>query len=281
MVTLTCPVCRRTQPHSDVCPACRTTIIDDLTEVGRRRAELAGFLQPARRGRRASHWGKPTPQAPGRLDVMAATDPRSRAHPGTEDNPADNVPAIDARLIRWARDVRHDFAITGPLTDVFDALRILNIHRERIMTAWPAAFATDLHRTARELAALTGDTGEPRVADCPQPDPRGVDDTCGGPMRLDYRGPIPTDPDIPLAATHLVCGRCHDEWPVDENLWRLLRVTTTAHQFPVDRAWAAAKWHIDPATLRKWISRGHITTYADGQIELHDLLLRIQEEDIA
>ena len=56
----------------------------------------------------------------------------------------------------------------------------------------------------------------------------------------------------------------------------LLRVARPK-AFPVSRAWACQVTGCNPDTLRQWIRRGHVTTYADEQVNLIDVLIRVSD----
>ena len=70
---------------------------------------------------------------------------------------------------------------------------------------------------------------------------------------------------------------CTDAWPIDvSTLLGLLRVARPK-AFPVPRAWAAQVTGVNPDTLRQWIRRGHVTSYADEQVNLVDVLVRVSD----
>ncbi len=185
----------------------------------------------------------------------------------------DDVACIDADLLTEARWVIEQRQLHPPMRDAFDSIRVLNIHFDWIVRH-PRAdeFAAVIDGCARGLRAVLRDWPENAVGVCPAKHP--TRDACGGPLRLDYRGPLAFDPDAQVKPTHVVCGWCDGAWPMDPaSLIGMLRVVKP-RSFPVARAWACEALGIDPATLRQWIRRGHVTSYSDEQVNLMDLLAR-------
>jgi hypothetical protein len=73
------------------------------------------------------------------------------------------------------------------------------------------------------------------------------------------------------------CSWCGDTWPCDAaTLIGMLRVAKTG-AIPVPRAWAAEVCGIRMDLLRKWIQRGLITAYCDDQVNLVDVLARVDD----
>ena len=53
--------------------------------------------------------------------------------------------------------------------------------------------------------------------------------------------------------------------------WRCGRV------LDVDDAWVVTRYAVSAVALRQWVRRGHVKTYPDEQVELFDVLKRVQE----
>jgi hypothetical protein len=106
---------------------------------------------------------------------------------------------------------------------------------------------------------------------CPQPDPRGERDCCGGPLR--WRTPAWTsEPD--LLAIEVECARCADVWGMSD-LPHILRVVQPKRRFPVPRAWVCERYGVALGTLRQWIHKGWVRSYSDEQVDLFDVLARL------
>jgi len=48
-------------------------------------------------------------------------------------------------------------------------------------------------------------------------------------------------------------------------------------RFPVSRDWVTKRYGVNASTLRSWVRRGQVRTFADEQVDLLDVLARIQE----
>ena len=270
-----CAICTTGLPVPVICNNCNTKVRRDLDTVGRLRAQLDPT--PGRAGRTGRVSGKPGSKPPANLTIIAMADIRSHFRI-TDDGEADpdNVTNVDADLLTEARWVIEERRLNPPMRDVFDSLRILNIHFDWI-TEHPRIdeFAAVITGCAHALRTVLHDWPETSVGRCTAAHPER--DACGGPLRLAYDGQLPEDPDAAVAPTHIVCSWCTDAWPIDvSTLLGLLRVARPK-AFPVPRAWAAQVTGVNPDTLRQWIRRGHVTSYADEQVNLVDVLVRVSD----
>ena len=280
-----CPICADGLPAPVICTRCTNRIRRDLDTVGRLRHQLDPT--PGRTGSNGRAPGKPGSKPPANLTVIAMSDVRSRfrmdwhEHDDRDPEPdRDNVANVDADLLTEARWVIEERQLHPPMRDAFDSIRVLNIHFDWIVRH-PRAdeFAAVIDGCARGLRGVLRDWPDAAVGTCPATHP--TRDTCGGPLRLDYRGPLALDPDAQVKPTHVVCGWCDGAWPMDPaSLIGMLRVVKP-RSFPVARAWACEALGIDPATLRQWIRRGHVTSYSDEQVNLVELLARCDTPGIA
>ncbi len=118
---------------------------------------------------------------------------------------------------------------------------------------------------------MCGDLPDLPVGHCPDIDPMGQRDTRGGPLRIDTAHQWGAQTVITV-----VCGRCGSAW-ADADLPHILRIVQPTRRFPVPREWVMARYSINPGQLRMWINRGHVRSYSDHQVELFDVIARIQE----
>ena len=275
MSDTTCAICATGLPVPVICNVCAAKIRRDLDTVGRLRAQLDPT--PGRTGSAGRASGKPGSRPPANLTIIAMADIRSRFWL-TDDGEADpdNVTNVDADLLTEARLVIEARRLNPPMRDVSDSLRILNIHLDWICSSDRVdEFAAVLAGCAHALRTVLHDWPETSVGRCTAAHPER--DACGGPLRLAYDGQLPEDPGVAVAPTHIVCSWCTDVWPIDvSSLLGLLRVARPK-AFPVSRAWACQVTGCNPDTLRQWIRRGHVTTYADEQVNLIDVLIRVSD----
>lgn len=252
---------------------------DDLATIGRLRVQLDPAPGRSSIGTRGA--GKPGSRPPANLTVIAMGDTRSHFalwHCGhqPEDEPCpdprcggepdpDNVANVDADLLTEARWVIEQRRLNPPMRDVFDSLRILNIHLDWICSSDRVdEFAAVLAGCARGLRTVLRDWPDPAIGKCPDIDPHGERDRCGGPLRwID-------------GSTAVACTRCGSTW-AEADLPHILRVVSPDRRFPVPRAWASVTYNVAPATLRQWIRRGHVRSYSDEQVELFDVLARVTD----
>lgn len=267
-----CPICADGEPQPVICTRCTNRIRRDLDTVGRLRHQLDPT--PGRTGSNGRAPGKPGSKPPANLTVIAMSDVRSHIRIGDDGtHDPDDVACIDADLLTEARWVIEERDLHPPMRDAFDSLRVLNIHFDWIVRH-PRAdeFAAVIEGCARGLRGVLRDWPDAAVGTCPAEHPDR--DACGGPLRLDYRGPLSLDPDAQVAPTHVVCDWCGGVWDMSRpTLIAMLRVVKP-RSFPVARAWACEALDINPVTLRQWIRRGHVQTYSDEQVNLMDLLAR-------
>ena len=273
-MTSLCAICADREAAPVICTSCTGRIRRDLDTVGKMRS----MLNPSPgRGRGGRTTGKPGSKPPANLTILAMTDTRSHIRIGDDgEHDPDDVVNVDADLLTEARWVIQQRHLNPPLRHAYDSIRILNIHFDWI-TQQPHIdeFAAIIQGCATALRRAVHDQPDPIIGLCPARRPDR--DQCGGPLRFDHRGPLPTNPEHHATPTHIVCGWCKDETLVDAYLWQVMRALPAHARIPVTRDWVTATWNIDPATLRKWIHRGHVRTYNDRSVDLIDILTRISE----
>ena len=94
---------------------------------------------------------------------------------------------------------------------------------------------------------------------------------------LTTTAPLLANADTPPTPTHVVCGWCGDAWQLRADVLLAMLRVVRPKAFPVPRAWAAQVTGVNPDTLRQWIRRGHVTSYADEQVNLVDVLVRVSD----
>lgn len=187
-----------------------------------------------------------------------------------------------AFITGWASDIVR----TSRTLSLLEAAQLLARHSLLLAAHEAIADIVDeLHRAARDCREVIPDdrwNDEARdkraaiLGRCPQPDPRGERDACGGPLR--WRTPAwASHVSDDLAAIEVECARCKDVWGMAD-LPHILRVVQPRRRFAVPRAWVCKRYRINPSTLRQWIYRGQVRTYSDEQVELFDVLARINDD---
>lgn len=219
-------------------------------------------------------------------DLLTATG-ESSGRSVADSKPPLRVAAIlsgdtEEYICGWAADVIHTSRTLG----LPEASRLLARHvfalacHDAIVDIY-----RELHQAAHDCREVIPDdrwNDEERdkraaiLGRCPQPDPRGERDACGGPLR--WRTPAwASHVSDDLAAIEVECARCKDVWGMAD-LPHILRVVQPRRRFPVPRAWVCKRYRINPSTLRQWIYRGQVRTYSDEQVELFDVLARINDD---
>lgn len=233
------------------CLPCFNRLRYDLDAITSLWPLLDEFVTPGNNGNGGGGAaGKPGSRPPCDLDVLDITDARSET---------------SQQLTSWARVVIEDRNLSPRSLDGEQAARLLTVHVDWLAAQPFADEAADEIRTAAyRVRRACRDLPEPPIGKCPDIDPNGERDACGGPLRwID-------------GSTAVRCSRCGSAW-ADADLPHILRVVQPTAKFPVPRAWVAARYGVEPGTLRQWIRRGHVRTYSDEQVDLFDIIGRVQE----
>jgi hypothetical protein len=184
------------------------------------------------------------------LDVADLTDPRGTVH---------------QQLVGWATLTAEQRHLSSTPTDTHTAARLLVIHLDwAAAQPWIDDMAQEVHDAAHAVRRACHDLPEPPLGNCPDVDPDGQADRCGGPLRWSDH------------TAGVRCSRCGSTWS-EQDLPHLLRVVQPTRRFPVPRAWVCINYQITPGQLRTWIWRKHIRTYADDQVDLVDVLQRLTD----
>jgi hypothetical protein len=195
--------------------------------------------------------GKPGSRPPCNVDVIDLTDPRGETH---------------AQIAGWTRIVIEERRLAAQPADIEQAARLLTIHLDWIAEQpWCDEALLEISNVAYRIRRACNDLPDPPIGTCPDIDPRGETDRCGGPLRwID-------------GSTAVTCSRCGSSWS-EADLPHILRVVEPTRKFPVSRDWVAMTYGVAAGTLRQWVRRGHVRTYSDEQVDLFDVLTRVQGE---
>lgn len=234
-----------------LCLPCYRRLTRDLEDIIALWPLLADMIAPGSSSGGGGGSSKPGSRPPCDLDIVDITH---------------RAGLTSAQLISWSALVIEERQLaTRTIGDGDQAARLLSIHAEWLACQPFADEACDeISKAAHRIRRACKDLPDPPLGKCPDIDPRGEQDTCGGPLRwID-------------GSTAVACTRCGSTW-AEADLPHILRVVSPDRRFPVPRAWASVTYNVAPATLRQWIRRGHVRTYSDEQVELFDVLNRITE----
>ena len=219
----------------------------DLTDIVTCWSLLAELHEPGRGGA-GIHGKRADPPAPVNLDVADITDPRT----------SQVIAAMG-----WARIVVEDRRLAVLPSDVAECAGLLTRHLEWVAAQdWADEACDEISAAARTLRWATGDNPDAPLGTCPDIDPRGEQDRCGGPLRW-VEG-----------TTAVRCGRCGSHW-AEADLPHILRVVQPTRRFPVERDWVCWRYGVTDGQLRTWVWRGQVRTFGDRQVDLFDVLQRI------
>ena len=219
----------------------------DLADIVTCWSLLAELHEPGR-GTGGGHGKRADPPAPVNLDVADITDPRT----------SQVIAAMG-----WARIVVEDRRLAVLPSDVAECAGLLTRHLEWVAAQdWADEACDEISAAARTLRWATGDNPDAPLGTCPDIDPRGEQDRCGGPLRW-VEG-----------TTAVRCGRCGSHW-AEADLPHILRVVQPTRRFPVERDWVCWRYGVTDGQLRTWVWRGQVRTFGDRQVDLFDVLQRI------
>lgn len=276
-----CLICREAQPQPVVCTRCEDHARRALDNIGAMCRDLARWqvIDPGtcctnpdhRHTAKLALVDSPiiTRRGTPNLAAIAASDPRSKVVHDPDD-PDAVIPAAHWLIAeaRWTANARR---LAQPLADVYDAVRILNLSFDwSIRSPRANDYSRVLDLVALGLRRALQDRGEKTVGTCNAK--RDQRDACGGPLRLDYSGPLPLDPDNQISPTHIQCAWCKDRWPIDPaSLIAMMRVAAPK-TFPIRVSYAAAQLGIPERTIQHWAAVGKIRRHGHGEVDLVDIL---------
>ena len=234
-------------PGLRLCQRHHGRLARDLTDIVTCWSLLAELHEPGRGGT-GTHGKRADPPAPVNLDVADITDPRT----------SQVIAAMG-----WARIVVEDRRLAVMPSDVAECAGLLTRHLEWVAAQdWADEACDEISAAARTLRWATGDNPDAPLGTCPDIDPRGEQDRCGGPLRW-VEG-----------TTAVRCGRCGSHW-AEADLPHILRVVQPTRRFPVERDWVCWRYGVTDGQLRTWVWRGQVRTFGDRQVDLFDVLQRI------
>ena len=235
--------------HGMLCRRCHGRLARALADIVALWPLLDELLIPGSNGAGGAR-GKPGSRPACDLDVADLRDARGTVH---------------AEVSGWARIVIEERQLAARPLDVDQAARLLAIHIDWISEQpWADDALSELHDAAYAIRRACRDLPDPPIGTCPDIDPRGETDRCGGPLRW-IEG-----------TTAVQCGRCGSHW-AEADLPHILRVVQPTRRFPVERDWVAARYGVTDGQLRTWVWRGQVRTFGDRQVDLFDVLARITE----
>ena len=228
-------------PHGHhICTHCQQRIRRDLQTICTLWPLLAVMIQPGNTA--SSSRGKPGSRPPCNLDVADLTDPRGTVH---------------QQLVGWAGIVAEHRHLSGTPTDTHTAARLLVIHLDWAAgQPWIDDMAAEIHDAAYAIRRACHDLPEPPLGTCPDVDPDGQADRCGGPLRWSDH------------TAGVRCSRCGSTWRSDDMV-HIGRVS------PI-QIWAtipaiATMLDIPERTLRHWAATGKIRRNSLGQVNHADV----------
>lgn len=213
----------------------------DLNDIITNWSLLAELHEPSRGGT-GTHGKRADPPAPVNLDVADITDPRT----------SQVIAAMG-----WAQIVVEERRLAVAPSDVAEAAGLLARHLEWLAAQdWADEACDEIGQAARTLRHITGDSPEPPLGKCPDIDPRGEADCCGGPMRW-----------ADGTAT-VVCARCGSSWD-EGSLIYLGRVSPINMWGSVPQI--AEMVDASERTVRRWVSTGKVRKNTFGQVRHADV----------
>ncbi len=213
----------------------------DLNDIVTNWSLLAELHEPGRGGT-GTHGKRADPPAPVNIDVADITDPRT----------SQVIAAMG-----WAQIVVEERRLAAVPSDVADAAALLARHLEWVAAQdWADEACDEIGQAARVLRHITGDMPDPPIGTCPDIDPAGEADRCGGPLRW-VDGTV-----------SLVCGRCAGTWMAGDlvNLGRVSPVNLWESVTNI-----ALMLDVSDRTVRHWAATGKIRRNSLGQVNHSDV----------
>ena len=186
--------------------------------------------------------GKPGSRPPCNVDVIDLTDPRGETH---------------AQIAGWTRIVIEERRLAAQTADIEQAARLLTIHLDWIAEQpWCDEALLEISNVAYRIRRACNDLPDPPIGTCPDIDPRGETDRCGGPLRwID-------------GSTAVTCSRCGSNWDTDSLVY-VGRVSPLALWGTVPDV--ARMLDMPERTLRHWVATGALRRNSLGQVKHGDV----------
>lgn len=236
------------EPGLLLCRRCYANLAKDLAAIASLWHHLADMLIPV--GGTSAGSGKPGSRPACNLDAADVLDPRGAVH---------------QRIVSWARVVIEDRQLAARRLDAEQAARLLTVHLDWIAAQpWCDEAASELHDCAWQIRKVCGDLPDQPIGTCPDIDPRGETDTCGGPLRwID-------------GTVSVMCGRCGSAWRADD-LVNVGRVSPLTLWESVPNV--AAMLDMSERTLRHWVMTGMVKRNSLGQVNHGDVWRHAHRKD--
>ena len=193
--------------------------------------------------------GKPGSRPPCNVDVIDLTDPRGETH---------------AQIAGWTRIVIEERRLAAQPADIEQAARLLTIHLDWIAEQpWADEALLEISNVAYRIRRACNDLPDPPIGTCPDVDPRGEHDVCGGPLRI-----VHVEHFGGAASVGVKCARCGSQWGV-EDLSHVGRVSPINVWGSVPQI--AEMLDAPERTLRRWVANGTVRKNVFGQIRHADV----------
>jgi len=227
--------------HGMLCRRCHGRLARALADIVALRPLLDELLIPGSNGAGGAR-GKPGSRPACDLDVADLRDARGTVH---------------AEVSGWARIVIEERQLAARPLDVDQAARLLAIHIDWISEQpWADDALSELHDAAYAIRRACRDLPDPPIGTCPDIDPRGETDRCGGPLRwID-------------GSTAVTCCRCGSNWDTDSLVY-VGRVSPLALWGTVPDV--ARMLDMPERTLRHWVATGALRRNSLGQVKHGDV----------
>lgn len=248
---MTCVGAHDTDPplahHGLLCGRCHGRLAQALSDIATLYPLLEELLIPGSVNGGGTR-GKPGSRPACDLDVADLRDARGTVH---------------AEVSGWARIVIEERQLAARPLDVEQSARLLTIHLDWISEQpWVDEALREIGDAAWTIRRVCHDLPEPPIGTCPDVDPRGQADVCGGPLRIEHVAQFGSD-----TALYVVCSRCGSRWDA-RSLIHLGRVAPMNLWESVTNI--AAMLDIPDRTVRHWAATGKIRRDSLGQVNHAD-----------
>ena len=225
--------------HGMLCARCHGRLARCLADISALWPLLDELLIPGSNGNGGTR-GKPGSRPACDLDVADLRDTRGTVH---------------AEVSGWARIVIEERQLSARPLDVDQAARLLAIHINWISEQpWADEALAELHDAAYAIRRACRDLPDPPIGTCPDIDPRGETDRCGGPLRW--------------IDGYVQCSRCDGRWD-SSSLIYLGRVSPINMWGSVPQI--AEMVDASERTVRRWVSTGKVRKNTFGQVRHADV----------
>ena len=232
--------------HGMLCHRCHGRLLRSLETIRVEICHKLDLITPGN-GTGGTCHTKPGSRSPARDELIAALDVRSK-------QTRDLVP-VAAVVDTWCRILVEERRLSTAPSDTVEAVGLLERHADWI-AAQPYAdeILIELGDAAMQMRRIADDLPPRPLGTCPDVDPAGQSDRCGGPLRW--------------VDGYVQCARCHGRWDVNSLIY-LGRVSplNVWDTVPV----IAAMLDAPERTVRRWVVAGKVRKNAFGQVRHGDV----------